>query len=49
MKELDERLDNEEAVDSPSSPETLSVWGLAWPSILNNILFPAARKKEKKT
>ena len=39
MKELDERLDHEEAVDSPSSPETLSVWGLAWPSILNNILF----------
>ena len=35
LKELDERLDNEEAVDSPSSPETLSVWGLAWPSILN--------------
>ena len=30
---------NEELVDSPSSPETLSVWGLAWPSILNNILF----------
>ena len=30
---------NEDLVDSPSSPETLSVWGLAWPSILNNILF----------
>ena len=39
MKELEERLDHEEAIDSPSSPETLSVWGLAWPSILNNILF----------
>jgi hypothetical protein len=33
LKELEERLDHEEAIDSPSSPETLSVWGLAWPSI----------------
>jgi hypothetical protein len=39
LKELDERLDHEEAVDSPSSPETLSVWGLAWPSILVNIVL----------
>ena len=22
-----------------SHPESLSVWGLAWPSILNNLLF----------
>ena len=38
MNSLD-KSENEELVDSPSSPETLSVWGLAWPSILNNILF----------
>ena len=38
MNSLD-KSENDELVDSPSSPETLSVWGLAWPSILNNILF----------
>lgn len=36
------KSDDKELVDSPSSPETLSVWGLAWPSILNNILFAFA-------
>ena len=29
-------------IESVSSPETLSIWGLAWPSILANILFAAA-------
>ena len=31
-----------ENIESVSSPETLSIWGLAWPSILANILFAAA-------
>ena len=31
----------EEEIDKVSSPETLSIWGLAWPSILANILFAA--------
>ena len=31
----------EEEIEKVSSPETLSIWGLAWPSILANILFAA--------
>ena len=31
-----------ENIETVSSPETLSIWGLAWPSILANILFAAA-------
>ena len=34
--------DNSKEVEAPeeiSHPESLSVWGLAWPSILNNLLF----------
>ena len=31
----------EEEIEKVSSPETLSVWGLAWPSIIANILFAA--------
>ena len=34
-------LISEEAVEKVSSPETLSIWGLAWPSIMANILFAA--------
>ena len=30
---------DEESTEKVASPETLSVWGLAWPSILANILF----------
>ena len=32
---------SEEAIEKVSSPETLSIWGLAWPSIMANILFAA--------
>ena len=38
-KSSEELADN---IESVSSPETLSIWGLAWPSILANILFAAA-------
>ena len=38
-KSSEELPDN---IESVSSPETLSIWGLAWPSILANILFAAA-------
>ena len=31
----------EDEIEKVSSPETLSVWGLAWPSIIANILFAA--------
>tara|TARA_B100001029_G_scaffold61588_1_gene49841 strand:- start:2112 stop:3482 length:1371 start_codon:yes stop_codon:yes gene_type:complete len=37
-KEVEENLKSE-AAEKVASPETLSVWGLAWPSILANILF----------
>ncbi len=32
---------SEEIIEKVSSPETLSIWGLAWPSIIANILFAA--------
>ena len=34
----DDSNENEE-LGEISHPESLSVWGLAWPSILNNLLF----------
>ena len=30
---------DDESTEKVASPETLSVWGLAWPSIIANILF----------
>ena len=30
---------DEESTEKVASPETLSVWGLAWPSILANVLY----------
>ena len=30
---------DDESTEKVASPETLSVWGLAWPSILANILY----------
>ena len=40
MQESTARTDiDEESTEKVASPETLSVWGLAWPSILANVLF----------
>ena len=40
MQESTSRTDiDEESTEKVASPETLSVWGLAWPSILANVLF----------
>ena len=40
MQESTARRDiDEESTEKVASPETLSVWGLAWPSILANVLF----------
>ena len=42
MASIDQSSDievSEDEIEKVSSPETLSIWGLAWPSILANILF----------
>ena len=40
MQESTARTDiDDESTEKVASPETLSVWGLAWPSILANILY----------
>ena len=40
MQESTVRTDiDDESTEKVASPETLSVWGLAWPSILANILY----------
>ena len=44
MASIDQSSDievSEDEIEKVSSPETLSIWGLAWPSILANILFAA--------
>ena len=44
MASIDQSSDievSQEEIEKVSSPETLSIWGLAWPSILANILFAA--------
>ena len=44
MASIDQASDievSQEEIEKVSSPETLSIWGLAWPSILANILFAA--------
>jgi putative MATE family efflux protein len=39
--DLETDVVSEEVIEKVSSPETLSIWGLAWPSIMANILFAA--------
>ena len=40
MQESTARTDiDNKSTEKVASPETLSVWGLAWPSILANVLF----------
>lgn len=40
MQESTARTDiDNKSIEKVASPETLSVWGLAWPSILANVLF----------
>ena len=44
MASIDQSSDievSEDEIEKVSSPETLSIWGLAWPSILANILLAA--------